>query len=141
MGRPERARYKFEVRVAQRSLRRTLVPRLGPPQIGPGLESRHCALNALRCLEIIVRHSEIVVVSAFPWKYPKVHREAFVTTETYCGRPSRVPEGCLKLIPRPWWSLGACKFLRLLSLTFLCEPCSSPIGHDPVPAYLPLIAG
>ncbi|PKI54927.1 hypothetical protein CRG98_024678 [Punica granatum] len=33
--------YKFEVRVARRSLRRTLVPRLGPPQIGPGLESRH----------------------------------------------------------------------------------------------------
>ncbi|OWM86064.1 hypothetical protein CDL15_Pgr027230 [Punica granatum] len=45
----------------------------------------------------------------FPWKYPKVCREAFVTTETHFGRPSRVPEGCLKLAPRPWWSLGACK--------------------------------
>ncbi|PKI48798.1 hypothetical protein CRG98_030840 [Punica granatum] len=40
-------------------------------------------------------------------EYPKVRREAFVTTETYFGRPSRVPEGCLKLAPRPWWSLGA----------------------------------
>ncbi|PKI67420.1 hypothetical protein CRG98_012182, partial [Punica granatum] len=45
----------------------------------------------------------------FPWKYPKVRREAFVTTETYFGRPSQVPEGCLKLAPRPWWSLGACR--------------------------------
>ncbi|PKI67245.1 hypothetical protein CRG98_012351 [Punica granatum] len=35
--------------------------------------------------------------------------EAFVTTETHFGRPSRVPEGCLKLAPRPWWSPGACK--------------------------------
>ncbi|PKI38549.1 hypothetical protein CRG98_041060 [Punica granatum] len=45
----------------------------------------------------------------FPWKCPKARREAFVTTETYFGRPSRVLEGCLKLVPRPWWSLGACR--------------------------------
>ncbi|OWM75344.1 hypothetical protein CDL15_Pgr021060 [Punica granatum] len=39
----------------------------------------------------------------------KAHREAFVTSETYFGRPSRVSEGCLKLVPRPWWFLGACR--------------------------------
>ncbi|OWM86020.1 hypothetical protein CDL15_Pgr027246 [Punica granatum] len=32
-----------------------------------------------------------------------------MTTETHFGRSSRVPEGCLKLVPRPWWSLGACR--------------------------------
>ncbi|OWM84371.1 hypothetical protein CDL15_Pgr021940 [Punica granatum] len=33
----------------------------------------------------------------------------FVTTGTSLGKPSRAPEGHLKLIPRPWWSLGACR--------------------------------
>ncbi|OWM83027.1 hypothetical protein CDL15_Pgr019521 [Punica granatum] len=32
-----------------------------------------------------------------------------MTTETSIGKPSRVPEGHLKLVPRPWWSLGACR--------------------------------
>ncbi|PKI50338.1 hypothetical protein CRG98_029274 [Punica granatum] len=32
-----------------------------------------------------------------------------MTTETFLGKPSRVPEGHLKLVPRPWWSLGACR--------------------------------
>ncbi|OWM87028.1 hypothetical protein CDL15_Pgr006192 [Punica granatum] len=45
----------------------------------------------------------------FSWKYPKARWEAFVTTETYFGRLSRTPEGCLKLVPRPWWSPGACR--------------------------------
>ncbi|OWM87054.1 hypothetical protein CDL15_Pgr017639 [Punica granatum] len=25
------------------------------------------------------------------------------------GRSSRIPEGHLKLVPRPWWSLGVCR--------------------------------
>ncbi|PKI49799.1 hypothetical protein CRG98_029808 [Punica granatum] len=33
--------YKLEICVTRRSLRRILMPRLEPPQIGPGLESRH----------------------------------------------------------------------------------------------------
>ncbi|PKI26129.1 hypothetical protein CRG98_049182, partial [Punica granatum] len=36
-------------------------------------------------------------------------REAFATIETSFGKPSRVSEGYLKLVPRPWWSLGACR--------------------------------
>ncbi|PKI33921.1 hypothetical protein CRG98_045688, partial [Punica granatum] len=68
-----------------------------------------CALNALRCSGIIVRCSEIAVVSAFRGNTPKARREALVTTKTYFGRPSRAPEGCLKLVPRPWWSLDACR--------------------------------
>ncbi|PKI56987.1 hypothetical protein CRG98_022613 [Punica granatum] len=62
----------------------------------------------------------------FPWKCPKARREAFVTTETYFGRPSRVPEGCLKLVPRPWWSLGACRpVLRGCLLVSGANPGSS----------------
>ncbi|PKI40908.1 hypothetical protein CRG98_038706 [Punica granatum] len=61
------------------------------------------------CSGIIVRCSEIAVVSAFRGNTPKARREALVTTETYFGRSSRAPEGCLKLVPRPWWSLGACR--------------------------------
>ncbi|PKI59965.1 hypothetical protein CRG98_019632, partial [Punica granatum] len=83
----------------------------GQGKTGRHAYSRHgtCALNALRCSGIIVRCSEIVVVSAFRGNTLKARREAFVTTETYFGRPNRVPEGCLKLVPRPWWSLGACR--------------------------------
>ncbi|PKI43229.1 hypothetical protein CRG98_036380 [Punica granatum] len=72
---------------------------------------RECALNALRCLGIIVRCSEIAVVSAFRGNAPKARRETFVTIETYFGKPSRIPEGCLKLVPQPWWSLGACRLV------------------------------
>ncbi|OWM87032.1 hypothetical protein CDL15_Pgr019839 [Punica granatum] len=62
------------------------------------------------CLEMLGDYCEVLrdhCGLCFPWKYPKARREAFATTETYFGRPSRVPEGCLKLVPRPWLSLGA----------------------------------
>ncbi|PKI68251.1 hypothetical protein CRG98_011331 [Punica granatum] len=36
-------------------------------------------------------------------------RDTFMTAETSLGKPSRVPEGHLELVPRPWWSLGACR--------------------------------
>ncbi|PKI64513.1 hypothetical protein CRG98_015076 [Punica granatum] len=62
-----------------------------------------------RCSGTVVRCSEIVVISVFRGNAPKAHWETFVTTETYFGAPSRVPEGYLKLVPRPWWSLGACR--------------------------------
>ncbi|PKI50073.1 hypothetical protein CRG98_029511 [Punica granatum] len=40
---------------------------------------------------------------------PKARREAFVTTGTSLGKPSRVPVGHLRLVLRLWWSLGACR--------------------------------
>ncbi|OWM73928.1 hypothetical protein CDL15_Pgr010709 [Punica granatum] len=66
----------------------------------------------LECLEVLGGYREVPrdrCGLCFPWKYPKANREAFVITEAYFGRSSRVPEGCLKLVPRPWWSPGACK--------------------------------
>ncbi|PKI35437.1 hypothetical protein CRG98_044172, partial [Punica granatum] len=75
--------------------------------LGSGVEE--CALNALRCSGIIVRCSEIIVISVFRGSAPEVRRETFVTSETYFGKPNRLPEGCLKLVPRSWWSLGACR--------------------------------
>ncbi|PKI68505.1 hypothetical protein CRG98_011101 [Punica granatum] len=89
-----------------------------------------------KCSGIIVRCSEIVVVSVFRGNTPKVRRETFVTTETYFGKPSRVPEGCLKLVPRPWGSLGVCKpVLRGRLFVSGAGPgssclSSSPIVHD-----------
>ncbi|PKI51063.1 hypothetical protein CRG98_028551 [Punica granatum] len=53
--------------------------------------------------------SGIVVISVFRGRAPKARRETFMTTETSLGKPSRVPEGHLKLVPRPWWFLGACR--------------------------------
>ncbi|PKI70278.1 hypothetical protein CRG98_009355 [Punica granatum] len=53
--------------------------------------------------------SEIVVISVFRGSAPKARRETFVTTETSLGKSSRVPKGHLKLVPRPWWSLGVCR--------------------------------
>ncbi|OWM82687.1 hypothetical protein CDL15_Pgr024839 [Punica granatum] len=35
--------------------------------------------------------------------------ETFMTIEMSLGKPSRALEGHLKLVPRPWWSLGACR--------------------------------
>ncbi|OWM74512.1 hypothetical protein CDL15_Pgr020690 [Punica granatum] len=32
-----------------------------------------------------------------------------MTTGTFLGKSSRVPKGHLELVPRPWWSLGACR--------------------------------
>ncbi|OWM70408.1 hypothetical protein CDL15_Pgr008697 [Punica granatum] len=32
-----------------------------------------------------------------------------MTTEMSLWKPSRALEGHLKLVPRPWWSLGACR--------------------------------
>ncbi|PKI51571.1 hypothetical protein CRG98_028033 [Punica granatum] len=32
-----------------------------------------------------------------------------MTTETSFGKPNRVPDGHLKLVPRLWWSVGACR--------------------------------
>ncbi|PKI47307.1 hypothetical protein CRG98_032302, partial [Punica granatum] len=85
-----------------------------------------CALNASRCSGIIVRCSEIAVVSAFSGNTPKARREALVTTETYFGRSSRAPEGSLKLVPRPWWSLDACRpILRGRLLVSGANPGSS----------------
>ncbi|PKI67425.1 hypothetical protein CRG98_012187 [Punica granatum] len=53
--------------------------------------------------------SGIAVISVFCECVPKIHREAFATTETSLGEPCRVPKGRLKLVPRPRWSLGACR--------------------------------
>ncbi|PKI32099.1 hypothetical protein CRG98_047512, partial [Punica granatum] len=68
-----------------------------------------CSLNVLRCSGLVVRCSGIVVISVLRGRAPKARRETFMTTETSLGKPSRVPEGHLKLVPRPWWSLGACR--------------------------------
>ncbi|PKI26151.1 hypothetical protein CRG98_049160, partial [Punica granatum] len=69
----------------------------------------HCSPHVLRRSGLVVRCSETVVISVFRGSAPKARREAFATIETSFGKPSRVPEGYLKLVPRPWWSLGACK--------------------------------
>ncbi|PKI61322.1 hypothetical protein CRG98_018277 [Punica granatum] len=55
------------------------------------------------------RCSGIVVISAFRERAPKIHREAFATTEMSLGEPCRVPKGRLKLVPRSRWSLDACR--------------------------------
>ncbi|PKI65878.1 hypothetical protein CRG98_013730 [Punica granatum] len=67
--------------------------------------------NSIRVtrLGILKLCSEIVVISVFRGSVPKAHRETFVTAETPLGKPSRVPEGRLKLVPRLWWSLGVCR--------------------------------
>ncbi|PKI43233.1 hypothetical protein CRG98_036379 [Punica granatum] len=65
------------------------------------LGDRCCARASLLC-------SGIVVISVLRGRAPKAHRETFMTTETSLEKPSRVPEGHLKLVPRLWWSLGAC---------------------------------
>ncbi|PKI50349.1 hypothetical protein CRG98_029258 [Punica granatum] len=57
----------------------------------------------------VPRCSGIVVISVFRGRALKARRETFMTTETSFGKPSRVPEGHLKLVPRPWWSLGVCR--------------------------------
>ncbi|PKI41315.1 hypothetical protein CRG98_038301 [Punica granatum] len=57
----------------------------------------------------VPRCSGIVVIPVFRGRAPKARRETFMTTETSLGKPSRVSEGHLKLVPRPWWSLGACR--------------------------------
>ncbi|PKI31640.1 hypothetical protein CRG98_047969, partial [Punica granatum] len=78
-----------------------------------------CSPNVLRC-------SGIVVVSVFRERAPKARQEMFVAIETSLGRSSRIPEGHLKLIPRPWWSLGACRPVSgcrlLVSGSSLSEP-------------------
>ncbi|PKI38997.1 hypothetical protein CRG98_040613 [Punica granatum] len=61
-----------------------------------------CSPNVLRC-------SGVAVISVFCERAPKIHREAFATTETSLGEPCRVPKGRLKLVPRPRWSLGVCR--------------------------------
>ncbi|PKI64529.1 hypothetical protein CRG98_015092 [Punica granatum] len=76
---------------------------------GGGFKPRLEAVLSEPCSGIVVRCSEIVVISVFRGRAPKACRETFMTTETSLGKPSRVPEGCLKLVPRPWWSLGACR--------------------------------
>ncbi|OWM74508.1 hypothetical protein CDL15_Pgr026343 [Punica granatum] len=67
--------------------------------------------NVLRC-------SGIAVIFVLHECALKIRREAFATTETSLGKPYRVPKGHLKLVPRPRWSLGACRPVsgcRLLS--------------------------
>ncbi|PKI58490.1 hypothetical protein CRG98_021113 [Punica granatum] len=87
-------------------------------KVGNGLRS--CSLNVLRC-------SGIAVISVFCERAPKIHREAFATIETSLGEPCRVPKGRLKLVPRPRWSLGACR--PVFGVPFTCqwsgpqEPC------------------
>ncbi|PKI64521.1 hypothetical protein CRG98_015084 [Punica granatum] len=61
-----------------------------------------CSLDVLWC-------SGLVVISVLRGHAPKICREMFMTTETSLGKPIRVPKGHLKLVPRPWWSLGACR--------------------------------
>ncbi|OWM80212.1 hypothetical protein CDL15_Pgr012343 [Punica granatum] len=68
-----------------------------------------CSLNVSRHSGIVVGCSKIVVISVFRGNAPEACRETFVTTETYFGKPSRVSKGCLKLVPRSWWSLSACR--------------------------------
>ncbi|PKI42995.1 hypothetical protein CRG98_036620 [Punica granatum] len=77
------------------------------PRLGLSIRSRGLS-RGLGCSGIVVGCSKIVVIPVFRGNAPKARRETFVTTETYFGKPSRVPEGCLKLVPRLWWSLGAC---------------------------------
>ncbi|PKI64526.1 hypothetical protein CRG98_015089 [Punica granatum] len=59
------------------------------------------------CSGLVVRCSGIVVISVLRRRAPKARRETFMTTETSLRKPSRVPKGHLKLVPQPWWSLGA----------------------------------
>ncbi|PKI40050.1 hypothetical protein CRG98_039561 [Punica granatum] len=79
-----------------------------------------CSLDVSRC-------SGIVMISTFRGRAPKAHRETFVTIKTFLKRPSRVSEGHRKLVPRPWWSLGACRPVSgcrlLVSGSGLPEPC------------------
>ncbi|OWM72781.1 hypothetical protein CDL15_Pgr024833 [Punica granatum] len=92
--------------LARRPRPRTVSP--GRPwDLRPGFSQ--CSLNVLRCSGIVVRRSGIVVISVFRGRAPKARRETFVTTGTSLGKPSRVPEGHLRLFLRPWWSLGACR--------------------------------
>ncbi|PKI61296.1 hypothetical protein CRG98_018322 [Punica granatum] len=74
-----------------------------------GLTALPLGGSAERCSGIIVRCSGIVVISVLRGRAPKARRETFVTTGTSLGKPSRVPKGHLRLVPRPWWSLGACR--------------------------------
>ncbi|PKI52282.1 hypothetical protein CRG98_027324 [Punica granatum] len=87
---------------------------------GLGGQIEACSLN-------VSRRSGIVVVSVFHGRAPKARRETFMTTETSLGKLSRVSEGHLKLIPRPWRSLGACRPVfgcrLLVSGSGLPEPC------------------
>ncbi|OWM90787.1 hypothetical protein CDL15_Pgr002710 [Punica granatum] len=104
-------------------------------------EKRHmdeCSLN-------VSRRSGIVVVSVFHGRAPKARRETFMTTETSLGKLSRVSEGHLKLIPRPWRSLGACRPVfgcrLLVSGSGLPEPCQKRrpwgIGVSRLKRYAP----
>ncbi|PKI52045.1 hypothetical protein CRG98_027564, partial [Punica granatum] len=64
------------------------------------------------CLEVLGDRCEVPgnrCDLCFQWKFPKARRETFMTTETHFRTSSRVPEGCPKLVPRPWWPLGACR--------------------------------
>ncbi|PKI59332.1 hypothetical protein CRG98_020287 [Punica granatum] len=94
-----------------------------------------------RCTLLVAlgtRCSGIVVVSVFRGHAPKARREAFMATETSLGRPSRIPEGHLKLVPRPWWSLGTCRPVSgcrlLISGSGLSEPRCEVVGEGPKPA-------
>ncbi|PKI46209.1 hypothetical protein CRG98_033398 [Punica granatum] len=65
-----------------------------------------------RLAEVVGRNGTclgIVVISVLHGRAPKALRETFVTTEASLGKPSRASEGHLELVPRPWWSLGACR--------------------------------
>ncbi|PKI77695.1 hypothetical protein CRG98_001925 [Punica granatum] len=62
-----------------------------------------------KCSSNVPRRSGIAVISVCHVHAPKARREAFVTTETSLGRPSRVPKDHLKLVPQPggpWVPVG-----------------------------------
>ncbi|PKI58318.1 hypothetical protein CRG98_021295 [Punica granatum] len=68
-----------------------------------------CSLNVSGRSGIVVKRSEIIEISVFHGHSPEARRETFMTTKMSLGKPSRALEGHLKLVPRPWWSLGACR--------------------------------
>ncbi|PKI48755.1 hypothetical protein CRG98_030856 [Punica granatum] len=100
-------------------------------------------LETRPCSGLVVRCSGIVVIFVLRGRAPKARRETFMTTETSFGKPSRVPEGHLKLVPRPWWSLGACRAVlggRLLvsgaGPGSSCHSASSVVFGIPCPFVL-----
>ncbi|PKI70962.1 hypothetical protein CRG98_008636 [Punica granatum] len=93
------------------------------------LTALHLGGSAERC-------SGIIVVSVFHGRAPKARRETFMATGTSLGRPSQIPEGHLKLVPRPWWSLSTCRPASgchlLVSGSGLPEPLSRALVGSPL---------
>ncbi|PKI78938.1 hypothetical protein CRG98_000672 [Punica granatum] len=77
----------------------------------PGGDLGTCDRGFFQCFPNVLKCSGIAVISVFCECAPKIHQEAFATIETSLGKPCRVPKGHLKLVPRPRWSLGACRLI------------------------------